>query len=477
MLQNCGTDRTELYDPLHVYSVEDLQNDLDVLVTTIKEAHAHPFLYTSEDKFDKEVDNIRSKLRPMTEREFLNIAAPLVTSLRCGHTYVYPSKEYIEYRNQNGKFFPIPIRIVDNRFYANCDDRNSVLPRGSEILKINGQTPEALLHKLLPCLSSDGFVWTGKIRRIENHFGLYYNRYISQADTFRIQFVTLDRRKRTITFPSISYSQYKHSGREYTEPVRFWIDESSEAAILRLNTLYTVAWKKEDINPKRFLKNVFRTVQEQNITNLIIDIRGNEGGSVYLAADLLAYFGEEELTWCREYRLSHSTSFTYRNAMKHDLFTTFKWLVTRKVGDHRIFNWYGLLRKKNIQSNFHFSGRVFILIDGRTFSAASMFASMAQKYGHAIMIGEETGGTACGNGVSPITVVLPNTQIRMDLAFGYLALNRPEDTTQAGRGVIPHYSQFQFTPDDFYKKEDSALSFALRLAAEETEGKKENEKK
>ena len=110
-----------------------------------------------------------------------------------------------------------------------------------------------------------------------------------------------------------------------------------------------------------------------------------------------------------------------------------------------------LLKRGNLLINrFRFSpaekhlykGKLTILMDGGTFSAASLVASQLRKKRNAILVGDESGGGAqgCYAMVMP-TLTLPNTKMRVFLPLYYI---NHESDALAGRGIIP---DFYLLPD------------------------------
>ena len=228
-----------------------------------------------------------------------------------------------------------------------------------------------------------------------------------------------------------------------------------------MKTFYTVDLKMEGIRYKKYFRSLFSRIEEAGLENLILDIRGNAGGSIKLAADLLSYLMGQEFRFLAEYRLSPELKLTHGRHIDRDLFVMFKWLVTRREKDRRNFTWHRLLDPVQPHKRFRFKGNVYVLVDGETFSAASMFASLLRSRDNTIIVGEESGGTACGNGVSPIHLTLPNTRLQMHIPFGYVRLAVPEGMG-CSRGVIPDYVVPE-RPEDRSSGRDRALDCVVGL--------------
>ena len=109
-----------------------------------------------------------------------------------------------------------------------------------------------------------------------------------------------------------------------------------------------------------------------------------------------------------------------------------------------------------------FTGNVWVLIDGWSFSTCADVATVLHHNNWATFIGEETGGGYDGNtsGYSK-TLQLSNSGIRVNLPMWmYTTANLGHSFY--GRGVIPDYP-IRPTISEFIKEEDVALNEALNL--------------
>src|SRR5882672_2502165 len=68
-------------------SVKNMQNDLFILWSAIKELHPGYGIYTPGDSLKKAYDKTYSSIQaPLTESEFIAQVYPFLCQLRCGHT-------------------------------------------------------------------------------------------------------------------------------------------------------------------------------------------------------------------------------------------------------------------------------------------------------------------------------------------------------------------------------------------------------
>jgi C-terminal processing protease CtpA/Prc len=188
-----------------------------------------------------------------------------------------------------------------------------------------------------------------------------------------------------------------------------------------------------DLRP--FFKSSFKKIRRQNIQNLVVDMRGNGGGSVILSNLLTKYISDRPFkiadTLYAEKRKSRYGGYM-QNYFVNRLFLLF--LTHKKPDGHYHFthfeNKYFKPRKKN-----HFNGTTYILTGGNTFSAATLFTKALIDQPNVIVVGEETGGGAYGNTAWLIPdVTLPNTKVRFRLPLFRLVIDK---NAQKGRGVMP----------------------------------------
>ena len=124
-------------------------------------------------------------------------------------------------------------------------------------------------------------------------------------------------------------------------------------------------------------------------------------------------------------------------------------------------NYLPLLNEQKPDKN-HFTGNLYVLINGASGSMASVVSSFLKANQRSIFIGEESGGTMEGNtSLGYARLLLPNTKIRIEIPLTKTAHH--VDFVK-GRGVFPDY---YVTPkiEDVVNGIDTELKFALDLIA------------
>jgi C-terminal processing protease CtpA/Prc len=110
----------------------------------------------------------------------------------------------------------------------------------------------------------------------------------------------------------------------------------------------------------------------------------------------------------------------------------------------------------------HYNGKLFVLIDGATFSSGAHTAAAIRQYcKRAVFIGRETAGGAEGcSGGTLQHLTLPHTQVIVE--FPWLRLESVLKNAGYGRGVMPDHV-VEYAPMDIVTRRDADLETAVGL--------------
>ena len=238
------------------------------------------------------------------------------------------------------------------------------------------------------------------------------------------------------------------------------------------SVLKTAYFRIEDSHIfKDSLKKYFERIENKKVKYLIIDLRG-EGGIreeehvvelyAYLVNKPFRVYDRIEVK-SNDYKLfDKDFSFRpYSNSIKHIKEEYFDKLVDSGKG---YFLWQdesytGILKP----ADFSFPGKVYILVDGRNYSASTDFTSLASKLDNVYIVGEETGGEHRSYiSGAMFGLVLPNSKIGVKVPTWKSVLAIEENSMQKGRGVIPDFFVIK-SVDDFINDRDSIKEFAYEL--------------
>jgi C-terminal processing protease CtpA/Prc len=211
---------------------------------------------------------------------------------------------------------------------------------------------------------------------------------------------------------------------------------------------------------RKFFRNSFRTLTSQKIDYLIIDVRGNGGGSVTNSTLLSRYLATSKFKISDSlYAISkHGPYNKYiQNHFWNNLFISF--FTGRKKDGHYHFGYFERHYFKP-KTNLNYRGSVYILTGGNSFSATTLFVGSVIKQDNVTVVGEETGGGAYGNSAWLIPdATLPETGVRFRLPLFRLVIDK---TAPKGRGVQPEIPSFP-TVDAVKRGSDYKLDKVMEL--------------
>ena len=173
--------------------------------------------------------------------------------------------------------------------------------------------------------------------------------------------------------------------------------------------------------------------------HLIIDIRGNGGGSDnYWMNNIMGpLIGEplvlERYRFIRGGDLSAGILAADQLGPTNTLLTSLEIPVPSEVESDFA---YGIKSTSRIEpvNSVGFKGEIYLLVDEGVFSAAEGFAAFASASGWATLVGRPTRGD--GMSIDPILLALPNSGLLVQFPI-ILALN-PDGSANAEVGTIPH---------------------------------------
>ncbi|MBA2619576.1 MAG: hypothetical protein H0U87_00070 [Acidobacteria bacterium] len=378
---------------------------------------------------------------------------------------------------------PFYFVIIDKKIIVthNYSEQNAIA-RGDEISEINGISAHKIIETLLTVSRGDGNNSIGK--RISNlnlipeedykHalFDVYFPLFFPAVDSTRFSIKTKpsNGKQRKYTVKSVSPEQRKAAfERQFGRIPKFektWNYKLLDDKTARLK-FGTFSFWNSDFKWQPYLESVFKDLQSKpNIKNLIIDIRGNEGGNGEIRDAILSYITAKPITGEYEAKICYSFLSVPDSLLKY-LSTWDKTFKQPKKESDFALNELGLYQKKEgaafepitLNPN-RFTGKVYLLTDAVNSSSTFDMAWTFQANKLGVVVGEPTGGTKRGlNGGQMFFLRLPNSKFEIDLPIIHYYHKGFAD-----EGVTPDFV-VRTTRADIQNGTDKQLEFALKIAA------------
>jgi C-terminal processing protease CtpA/Prc len=446
-----------------------MQQDFDVLRRAVEEAHGSLYRFTAKPDLDRQFDRARATLdRPMSTLAFAGIVSEALAHVRDGHMRL----EYDEATTAAlaaARLFPLRVANESGRLVVTSNDTptDRTIQPGMELLSVNGRVAADITKTILPKLSGDGFIETGKAFRMARNLAQNYWLFVDQAETFLVTARAKDGSAVKATLEGITTADRAKSANPVNATMvanMARLDGSKDAVSLQFPRGNDFAWLRvrffDGDTFESSLAAAFSTVREKGSKAVLLDLRGNGGGVDLYGAFLVSQFVSKPFRYFRHIKVA-----TVRPSFATWKASTYENLRTGTIPApdggflvlpalHR-----GVEEQKHAASPF--LGRVFVLIDGGTFSTAADVCAQLRSLTKATFIGEETGGAADGNtsGLNAM-VVLPNSKLKLKVQmYGYW---NDVNGSKHGRGTLPDREVLR-TVDDVLAGKDSALDLAMSM--------------
>ncbi|HRP17429.1 MAG TPA: S41 family peptidase [Ginsengibacter sp.] len=441
---------TRNYNPDKKYTTQELTTDYRQLRKTLEEKHPSLYWYTPKDSMDFYFEEGEKKIiDSMTERDFAwNIIAPLLSKIHCGHTSFLMSRNWEKFmRNKRVPSFPLSMKIwKDSMMVVNERSQANEIPQGSFIQSINGISATQIVDSLFSYMSTDGYADNLNYLRLSTSFPYFFRNVFGVYENYKIDYTDSNgvRHSADVNW----YIPKTDSTKRATEKKKERIRKRTRRPLYKnwYRTLgYDTGFALMTVNSftkgrlTQFYRKSFRELKKNGTQNLIIDLRINGGGDINKAVALAKYIRNEPFK-VADSAYSKSKNFnpysgTIQKSALYNLVLTF---VTRKNKDGKYHFGYWERHLFKPRKRNHIGGNTYVLTNGLTFSAASLFCNIVKGEDKVTITGEETGGGWYGNsGIMIPNITLSHSGLRVRLPFFRMVqYNHPE---AKGTGVKPDW--------------------------------------
>lgn len=456
-----------------VYQPEQMQADLAKFKKALIKIHPGTYTHQSHEEFEQMVKELMLKTsKPLEATKFYKVVLKLIASIHDGHTQAYTFGK-LGGLIYNQKRLPFQVYVRNERIYMIKNMSSQNIPDGSEIIALDGYLTNEILSEISVHYSSDGksdsgmYHWLGgayrpfyrlfpEIYGEQSSYNLVYRDYKSkEIITTNIDAISKE------SYETVELKKYPKKNLA-DEAFNFEINETENYGYLKINLFIKDSFDEPENTYPDFYKKCFEEISKKNIRNLIIDLRDNGGGKASNAAYLLQYFIDKPITPAKEIStLGNDAYFMEITGDTLNLDESFG-LIPKSDGTFKVTKsevMRGLMNYDPIKE-YRYTGRLIVLINGGTTSAAGIAAGLLKEYTDATFVGEETWGYAgISNGVRQISIKgdFTETAIYLPILHAEFAVNEYIQK----RSVVPDY-QISSSVEDMLNNDDAVWEFVFK---------------
>ncbi len=374
-----------------------MHKDLFRLEQSIRKTHPAVGYTVSDESLLSLRDKIDSRLpQQATTLEYAQLIYPLLDTVQGGHIGLYPRGALLRHNYQSRKHvLPLSLKQLDSGpivISALKPGQDSSL-LGAEVLFINGQPINKLVAEAnVFAGGSDGHNRSGARDRAITNLPTFLRWTLGKQDSFQVKLRMADRDSMLTAYSLATIAktqkaedtevQLRPKNREKT--INYGFDASRKTAVIDLNSF-------SGYDPLNFifpmvLKGVLAKAEKDSAQTIILDLRDNGGGRSANVLKVLRYFVRDETKVFDPWTMP-SSGWARASLLNKAIFTIP--VLTAKKGTARFGRF---MRHKIKPHKKSFDGKLIVLINSGSFSAATITGSILKSNDRAILMGQEAGG-------------------------------------------------------------------------------------
>ncbi len=409
-------------------TAEQIKTELTLIEKLLEQQHPNFGFYKSATEVKDAFIRARSAASaPLSVQKYFNLVYPLVAQVKDSHTCIFaPRKIRRNSFRYDGAAFPLLVTFHED--VAVVNRKHNQVEVGTKIIEINSRTIPEIISDLSDFSCHDGNNISATLNRMNQNFPLMYQMAYGNRLSFTVLMITPDGReisKRMRNRPvNVMSSLYEPST---------WLKGFIKTRWKKKEQTYYMKIRSFLVDKDRFarsMERVFKDVSEKNAKHLVIDLRGNGGGWVSNASLLLAYLLNRRHYFPHYFHVPSkklnalATVLPNKKLVKNERDALkeanhFIGRIKRFSGRKRAYpqGLYALARSQ-AWGKKSFKGELHVLIDGGTYSAASMMAAQLRLNRKVTFYGDIAGGAPNRNCSSPHHVyVLPHSGFQLQVAW------------------------------------------------------------
>lgn len=466
--------------------VAELHEDLDVLKHQLEKVHAGLYTYTSKEEMDIAFAKIKGQVRqPMSDIAFYRLVAPLQQKIRNGHSMIIPSGRWDDIKEKELPVFPFEVYWVDDKLYIlrNLSNDENIQP-GSLINSINRELASDVFNQLINNWTSDGYNRTFPAFQISSDFSNFYPNIKGAPLNFELEIEEPGGADKNVKVQALLNEKMNAIAlsRYGIKRLPWYMDEddntislkiSNHTAILKVPTFDESSKGENGKKYSKFHELAFEKMKAEGVEHLILDLRDNGGGDPKPQLALLSNLINEPIVLYKKVyavtdKVTEEAHYEGNTKALNKMMRKFlkpdgnEFTLTELAAKRFGIFWEPTLPTVNV-----YTGKLYVLINGVSFSATGEVAGMLKSYRKdAIFIGEETGGNPTQNTSGVMVMMsLPNSKVRVMQSL--ICFETNVNFENNGYGAGPDYP-VKNTIEQEIKGEDGVMRWTLDFIKNQT---------
>jgi hypothetical protein len=431
-------------DDTTTFSRAEARAELRDLYRELAAAHFDLYARRSRSEYDACYRRLRAAIDgPMTRPALERLLRRFVAYGNVAHARIdLPMGEWETFRQGGGKALPLQLRVTDGAAYVLADySGEAAIAPGDRVLSVDGVAVLDWLQRLRAPLAADSDYMAHTL--MESTLPLLAWLEFGEVASYALELQHEDGTQGRLVLPGATRAQFEaatesrpaapawdrrearmlDAGIAYLRPGPFYNPSGDEASLWD-NTSFV-----------QFVDRAFGDFIAADARALLIDLRGNPGGDNSFSDPMLAWIATRPFRFYSTFEVRSSTAARASNAKRlggpsdsvsaryeaayaaHAPGTTFAFDLPQVAP----------------RAGTRFARPVFLLIDRHSYSNTVLAAAVAQDYGFATILGEETSDLASTYGAME-SFALPRSGIVV--GFPKARIVRPSGD-DAARGVVP----------------------------------------
>lgn len=248
--------------------------DIDYFAKKLIDKHANAFHFTTREKFDKSIANLKKDLPDLKDNEIVVRLLQITSSIGDGHTAVHLPSSFTIY--------PIALFWFGKELYVTRTTMEYKHLCGKKLVKIDGHSVEEINQKLSPFITSnenEWFVMSVSAQMMSVPEILHTAGIVSSVEKAKFTFSDGENKEtETELLPFLPDGKKQWVSAVKEEPMfrqhineKFWFTYLED-----INAVYVNFRSYDDL--AKNTNSLFDFVEQKKATRLIIDLRQNGGG-------------------------------------------------------------------------------------------------------------------------------------------------------------------------------------------------------